>query len=210
MSGQPEGNYYDKYNSKNPLARRMMDGFLRAFDDLSVAAKAGAGYEAGCGEGNLSFRIARRGIAMRASDISKRLVEEANRKALADGLTARFECASIYDLTEQQAAAELVVCCEVLEHLEHPEAALDVLARLARPYLLTSVPREPLWRMLNMVRGSYWRAWGNTPGHVNHWSTGAFLRFLGTRFDVLAVRTPLPWTMALCRVRTHPAGAGTP
>ena len=40
-------------------------------------------------------------------------------------------------------SAELVVCCEVLEHLEHPEAALATLASLARPWLIASVPREP-------------------------------------------------------------------
>ena len=44
-------------------------------------------------------------------------------------------------------------------------------ARAARArHLLVSVPREPLWRALNMLRGAYWRALGNTPGHLNHWS----------------------------------------
>ena len=206
MDWQPEGNFYDKYNSKNPLARRMMQGFLQAFDSLSADAGVRTAYEAGCGEGHLSFRMARRGITVSASDISGRLVEEANQQARADGLSAKFECASIYDLTTQNAQGELVVCCEVLEHLEEPQAALETLANLAHPYLLASVPREPLWRALNIARGSYWRQWGNTPGHVNHWSTAGFLRFLGTRFDVLAVRTPLPWTMALCKVRNPPPG----
>ena len=52
----------------------------------------------------------------------------------------------------QYDAAELVVCCEVLEHLPDPEAALATLAGLARPWLLVSVPREPLWRALNLAR----------------------------------------------------------
>ena len=39
--------------------------------------------------------------------------------------------------------------------------------------LLVSVPREPLWRGLNMARGAYMRDLGNTPGHVNHWSKRA-------------------------------------
>ena len=37
-------------------------------------------------------------------------------------------------------------------------------------HLLVSVPREPLWRALNVARGAYLRELGNTPGHVNHWS----------------------------------------
>ena len=31
---QPAGNYYDKYRTANPIARRLMRGFLDAFDSL--------------------------------------------------------------------------------------------------------------------------------------------------------------------------------
>ncbi len=98
-------------------------------------------------------------------------------------------------------AAPLVVCCEVLEHLDDPVRGVEILAALAQPYLLASVPREPLWRALNMARGKYLGALGNTPGHLNHWSRGGFLRVLERRFEVIEARTPLPWTMALCRRR---------
>ena len=74
-----------------------------------------------------------------------------------------------------------------------------MLARLARPWLIASVPREPLWRALNLARLSYVGALGNTPGHLNHWSKRGFVRFLDERFEVVEVRSPIPWTMALCR-----------
>ena len=96
-------------------------------------------------------------------------------------------------------AAELVVCCEVLEHLADPERGLAVLASLARPWLLVSVPREPVWRALNLARGHYFADLGNTPGHLNHWSRRGFVNWLSTRLSVVEVRAPLPWTMALCR-----------
>ena len=67
---------------------------------------------------------------------------------------------------------------EVLEHLEDTEAAVNVLAQIATPYLVVSVPREPLWRILNLARGAYLKDLGNTPGHVQHWSTASFLRLL--------------------------------
>ena len=94
--------------------------------------------------------------------------------------------------TPTRHAAELVVCCEVLEHLDDPERALEVLAGLARPWLIASVPREPLWRALNLARLSYVGALGNTPGHLNHWSKRGFERFLGERFEVVEVRSPHP------------------
>jgi SAM-dependent methyltransferase len=197
---QPEGNYYDKYGSKNPLARRMMDNFLRAFDDITSSIDIQTAYEAGCGEGHLSLRLARRGVAVRASDVSARLIQEANVLATRERLPAQFECRSIYDLSAEEASADLAVCCEVLEHLEDTEAAVSILAQIASPYLVVSVPREPLWRILNLARGAYLKDLGNTPGHVQHWSTGSFLRLLRTRFEVIDTRTPLPWTMALCRV----------
>ena len=63
-----------------------------------------------------------------------------------------------------------------------PEATLAEMARVARRHLLVSVPREPLWRGLNMARGAYLRDLGNTPGHVNHWSKR------GVRLAALALR----------------------
>jgi hypothetical protein len=89
----------------------------------------------------------------------------------------------------------------VLEHLADPVRALGVLARLAQPHLIVSVPREPLWRLLNVARGRYWPALGNTPGHLQHWSARRFLALLEDQLEVREVRLPLPWTMALCRRR---------
>jgi 2-polyprenyl-3-methyl-5-hydroxy-6-metoxy-1,4-benzoquinol methylase len=198
-ANQPEGNYYNKYESRNPVARRLMDNFLRAFDEITSSVDIRTAYEVGCGEGNLSLRLARRGVVVRASDVSARLIQDANERAAREQLPAQFECRSIYDLSTEKERAELAVCCEVLEHLEHTEAAIDVLARIATPYLIVSVPREPLWRILNLARGAYVKNLGNTPGHVQHWSAAAFLRLLKTRFDVIGIRTPLPWTMALCK-----------
>jgi 2-polyprenyl-3-methyl-5-hydroxy-6-metoxy-1,4-benzoquinol methylase len=112
-----------------------------------------------------------------------------------------FRVADLHDLNPPEAGAELVVCCEVLEHLADPARALALLARLAQPHLIVSVPREPLWRVLNVARGRYWAAMGNTPGHLQHWSARDFLALLEHHVEVREVRTPLPWTMALCRRR---------
>src|SRR5690606_17786231 len=106
---------------------------------------------------------------------------------------------SIYDLEPARDAAELVVCCEVLEHLDRPEEALRVLTGLASPWLILSVPREPLWSALNVARGKYWSSLGNTPGHVQRWSSRRFVGLLARHVEVVEVRRPLPWTMVLCR-----------
>jgi SAM-dependent methyltransferase len=194
------GNVYDKYGTRNPVARRLMAGFTSDLDALVERTGAHEGHEVGCGEGELAIRLAGRGIRMRGTDAFPEVLDEARRRAAAAGVEVGFEAVAVEDLDPERHAAELVVCCEVLEHLDDPDAALDVLSRLARPWLIASVPREPLWRALNLARLSYVSELGNTPGHLNHWSKAAFERFLARRFEVVEVRTPLPWTMALCRV----------
>ena len=53
-----------------------------------------------------------------------------------------------------------------------------------------------------MVRGKYLRHFGNTTGHIQHWTRWAFLRLVRDHLDVTDVRTWLPfWSMLLARVR---------
>jgi SAM-dependent methyltransferase len=95
---------------------------------------------------------------------------------------------------------DLASAIEVLEHVPDPEHTLSEMARCAGSHLLVSVPREPLWRMLNMARGAYWGELGNTPGHLNHWSKRSFIELLSRHGEVVEVRSPFPWTMLLVRL----------
>jgi hypothetical protein len=104
------------------------------------------------------------------------------------------------DLPFADGEFELASAIEVLEHLPDPEHTVGEMARCAASHLLVSVPREPLWRMLNMARGAYWSALGNTPGHLNHWSKRSFVELLSRHGEVAEVRSPFPWTMLLVRL----------
>jgi len=194
------GNVYDKYASKNPIERRLVANFMRQFDALVELTGAGAAHEVGCGEGELSLRLAREGLRVRGTDAFPDVIAEARKRAAAEGLDIAYEAKAVQTLQPGADSAELVVCCEVLEHLEDPGGALGTLAALADPWLIASVPREPLWRAMNLARGKYMGDRGNTPGHLNHWSKNEFARFLGSRFEVEVLRSPTPWTIALCRV----------
>lgn len=193
------GNVYDKYGTKNPIARHLMRGFLTAFDKLSELSGAQSAFEAGCGEGHLSLRLMGRGLVVRGCDIGEGKVEEANQASVALGAPDLFDVRSIYDLRPRDVDADLIICCEVLEHVPEPGKALDILMGLGARHLLLSVPREPIWRVLNMARGKYLSRLGDTPGHIQHWSSRGFMRFVSKRLDIVAVEKPLPWTMLLCR-----------
>ncbi len=203
--GIPVGNIYDKYHTGNPFARLLMRGFLNAFSELVEVSGAMEVHEVGCGEGELSIYLARLGKAVRASDFSIKIIDRARtlsgQATIAPPGSVEFRAADLYRLNQETDSAPLIVCCEVLEHLEQPRAALERLAALARPYLIVSVPREPIWRILNLARGKYLSRLGNTPGHVQAWTRRSFMRLLDQHFDIVAARSPLPWTMALCRSR---------
>jgi 2-polyprenyl-3-methyl-5-hydroxy-6-metoxy-1,4-benzoquinol methylase len=193
------GNFYDKYGTKNPVARYLVNNFHLSLDRLVAETGAEEIHEVGCGEGNLSIPWARQKKTVRSSDFSHQVIEKAKENADRNKVDISFKAVSIYELDPEHDAAELIVCCEVLEHLETPGEALDILVQLASPYLIVSVPREPLWRILNVVRGKYVKSFGNTPGHIQHWSKQTFLKQLSSRLDLIRVTTPFPWIMALCR-----------
>jgi 2-polyprenyl-3-methyl-5-hydroxy-6-metoxy-1,4-benzoquinol methylase len=196
------GNVYDKYGSRNPIVRRLMRGFGDALGELVAQAAPRTIHEVGCGEGYWVLRWNRGGLDARGSDFSARAIELARLNAAQQGVGAeRFAVRSVYDLEPGRDGADLLVCSEVLEHLERPEEALRRLQRVVSRHLIVSVPREPVWRLLNLARGKYVGSLGNTPGHLQHWSARAFTRLVARYFELVTVRMPLPWTMALCRPR---------
>lgn len=200
-NGIPAGNLYPKYSTRNPLARNMVNHFLKTVDHMVAEINPSNIHEVGCGEGHLISRYVSRGINLTASDFSEKIIAYARTLSESQNLAVEFKVKSIYSLTPLEDTANLILCCEVFEHLENPELALDAIASAANPYLITSVPREPIWRVLNMMRGKYLTSLGNTPGHLQHWSKQKFVNFIGTRFDILKIATPLPWTMVLARVK---------
>lgn len=192
------GNQTDKANLNNPLARRMVEGFDRALLGQLRTWNPGTLHEVGCGEGRLTLKIqAELEIPVRATDFSEQLIRE-NQIRADNGIV--YHQRSIYDLQSTEDSSEVVICCEVLEHLEFPERGLDALRSLGASHYLFSVPREPIWRALNLLRGKYFSALGNTPGHLNHWSKSSFERFLiKGGFVVDTWLNPFPWLMVCVR-----------
>jgi len=186
------GNNYDKYASTNPIEQRMMRGFFDALDEMLAGLTPTTVVEVGAGEGRVTERLVER--FPDATVIGLDLLDDELAGDWDDlGLPMFFGDATRLPFTDD--SIDLVVGLEVMEHIPQPERALEEIERVCRHTTVLSVPREPIWRAGNMARGRYLGDWGNTPGHVNHWSSRSFERFVATRFEVAAVRRPLPWTM---------------
>jgi 2-polyprenyl-3-methyl-5-hydroxy-6-metoxy-1,4-benzoquinol methylase len=194
------GNTYDKYGSSNPVVRRLMAGFQRSLDELFDAASPASLLDVGCGEGVLAQRWAQRMGSGRVLgiDLEEESIQAGWREHQAPNLSYRVVAGKSLPFAQDE--FDMVSAIEVLEHVPDPEQTLAEMARCAQRFMLVSVPREPLWRVLNMARGAYLRDLGNTPGHVNHFSARAFVSLLARHGEVAAVRSPFPWTMVLVRV----------
>ena len=194
------GNTYDKYGSSNPLVRRLMAGFERDLDDLLGRCAPSSLLDVGCGEGVLVHRWSQRIPACRVVgvDLREPSIQAGWEQRQAPNLEYRAMDGD--DLPFAASEFELASAIEVLEHVPDPEHTLHEMVRCAERHLLVSVPREPLWRMLNLARGAYWPALGNTPGHLNHWSRRSFVELLSRHGEVLELRSPFPWTMLLVRL----------
>jgi SAM-dependent methyltransferase len=198
--GVVTGNTFDKYGSDSQLVRRLVAGFRRDLDALLMGADPGSVLDVGCGEGVLVHRWAK--LLQDRRVVGTDLQEE----SIQAGWSARrapnleYRIARAESLPFAAGEFDLVSAIELLEHVPDPERTLSEMARCARRHLLVSVPREPLWRVLNILRGAYWSQLGNTPGHLNHWSRRAFVRALSRHGEIVAVRSPLPWTMLLVRI----------
>ncbi|HVS29217.1 MAG TPA: class I SAM-dependent methyltransferase [Solirubrobacteraceae bacterium] len=197
----PTGNTFDKYGSGNPVVRRLMRGFSATLDELLERAAPQSVLDFGCGEGVLVQQWAERLPDARVVGIdledSKLQAEWERRRA--PNLSYRVMDAS-EPLPFADGEFDVATAIEVLEHVPDPSHTVSEMARCAKRHLLVSVPREPLWRGLNLARGAYLRQLGNTPGHLNHWSKRSFRALLSEHGEVIDARSPFPWTMLLVRL----------
>jgi 2-polyprenyl-3-methyl-5-hydroxy-6-metoxy-1,4-benzoquinol methylase len=198
--GTVTGNTYDKYGTRNPLARLLQRGFERNLEDLFASTEPASLLDVGCGEGILTERWARRLGPARVVgiDLDDPLIAAEWAKRGAPNLTYIAQRAEQLPFADGE--FDLVTAIEVLEHVPDPAHTVAEMARCAGRHVLVSVPREPLWRGLNMARGAYWRELGNTPGHVNHFSKAAITALCARHGEVIETRSPFPWTMVLVRV----------
>jgi 2-polyprenyl-3-methyl-5-hydroxy-6-metoxy-1,4-benzoquinol methylase len=141
---------YNNYFSK---LRKITETFERDFRLLEV----------GCGAGESSRRIFRMLNGQQhfeVSEFDERLVE----KLKSEKFPYRVTRESVLSLQRKDNEFDVIFILEVLEHISDVQIALKEVFMVARCGVVISVPNEPLWRILNVLRGKYWRGTGEYPG----------------------------------------------
>ena len=165
-------------------------------DKAIASVRPSSVLDVGCGEGVVTKRLASlTGVTTVGVDLGNESMRREWRDR--EGGLLSFTSASAYELPFDGASFDCVCALEMLEHLQRPEDALAEMARVARRALLLSVPREPLWRAAHLLVGRDVRALGNTPGHLNHWSTRTFRQLVSKHGSVQRLERPFPWTLVV-------------
>lgn len=188
------------------IGSRLLKNYFEAVHELVDASGVmnqanTTAIEIGCGEGFSTEKIRQMlpsQIKLSASEYVAQLVPKAQKKNPKVNIIQE----SVYDLKHDDNTFDIVFLLEVLEHLDYPNQALEEIKRIIKPggYLIVGVPREPIWRILNMSRAKYLKDFGNTPGHLNHWSSRGLIDVVEKNFGkVIKHKKPLPWTQVLAQ-----------
>lgn len=188
---------YKKHTHKNPIQRFLLGNFFKNLVNLTKAKTVDSILDVGCGEGFTLNRLKENGIGKKLEGIEYlQAAIDLGKKTYPD---IKITKGNIYELPYRDNEFDLVLCTEVLEHLEDPEKALKELVRVSRKYLVISVPNEPFFMLAQLIRGKNWSRFGNDIEHINHWTMLGFPKFVkkNSKVKILSKRFPFAWTMLL-------------
>ncbi|MBK7580043.1 MAG: class I SAM-dependent methyltransferase [Myxococcales bacterium] len=185
-----------KYRAKNPVQRELIRRFVTRVHALFLeAGPLQSVLEIGVGEGFLSGYLSEKlpeksftGVDVHEEDLAR--------------LRAKFpriktHAASIYDVGQLPGRYDLVLCAEVLEHVDDPDRALAAIMRLAPKRVLLTVPHEPWFLLSNLLRGKNLTRLGNDPEHLQLFTGRRFERLISRHVDVMRMTRSYPWLLAL-------------
>ena len=192
-----------KFETGNPVVQRMIGGFFEKLTEVVEPLEPSSTLDAGCGEGETISRIGHLlGSRIAAIDIESYCVSTtAERHPGVEVLEG-----SVTELPFADSSFDLVLCLEVLEHLENPAAAIREFARVSSRDVVVSVPSEPWFQLGSLARGKYVRTFGNHPEHINHFTRRSLRSLLEPELDSVSIESAFPWLIARGRSK---AGRGS-
>lgn len=189
-----------KYASRNPVQIYVLERFVAAAAGEINRLSPSTILEFGTGEGFFLERLLKHGAKL-PSVLGIDLRADALTEARERCPSCRFEQIDLLDWDREPQSFDMVIASEVLEHLDDPGRYLERLVSLARGQLLLTVPQEPWFQIMNLIRGRDIRRLGNHPEHVNRWSLRTFKRFVSDYAEIETAYTVFPFILVVARPR---------
>lgn len=189
-----------KYSNANPLHRLSLDRFHQAIAAELKAVAPQSVLDFGCGEAFALDELAKQGVSFadyEGVDLRTDALDEARLR----WPQHRFTSADILDPAFDGRRFDVTLALEVFEHLYEPERVLKRLAELTNDMLILSVPHEPWFQLVNLMRGRDFIRLGNHPEHVQHWNPASFAEFIAPYAEVASVKRSFPFIIATARPR---------
>ena len=189
---------YEKHTTKNPVGKLFLNNFLNTVIKTIRPLNIDSVLDVGCGEGFTLARLQKEKIGKDYEGIER----DGAAIELGSKLYPRLKITKgdIYKLPFKNNSFDLIVCTEVLEHLDNPRKAYKELIRVSKKYILLSVPNEPFFTIQRMARFQNILHFGAHPEHIQHWTLFAFTKFVKVRGVKLITRKfPIPWTMVVVK-----------
>jgi 2-polyprenyl-3-methyl-5-hydroxy-6-metoxy-1,4-benzoquinol methylase len=200
-SVQVDTSNYKKHTSDNPVQRALIDRFHNKITGIVKDLNPQTLLDAGCGEGFVAEIFLREMQALQITGFD--VLEDSVKLAQLRNPRGSFSVGSIYEIDRPDNSHDVVVAFEVMEHLHEPDKALAEMARVAKDYVVLSVPHEPFFCLANAARGKNLDQIpkGSDPDHRNFWSREGFGQFVERELDVVQLTGSMPWTICVGRVR---------
>ncbi|WP_424974795.1 bifunctional 2-polyprenyl-6-hydroxyphenol methylase/3-demethylubiquinol 3-O-methyltransferase UbiG [Dinoroseobacter sp. S124A] len=129
--------------------KNMVPGRLAYFDRFT-AWEGQAVLDLGCAGGFMAEAIARKGAQVTGIDPAAKAIAAARAHAAAEGLEIRYDTGVGEALPYDDARFDVVVCVDVLEHVEDLAQVIAEVSRVLRPggmFLFDTINRNPLARL---------------------------------------------------------------
>jgi SAM-dependent methyltransferase len=187
-----------KYENPNFIHQLVLGRFIDAVSREIGTLPTGRTLDFGCGEGLFLNELKRRGVGF-----DNILGLDLRDDALADAKNLlpeyEFEKADLLTWDRPDRSFDLVIASQVLEHLPQPDLFLKRLFALTDQYLLLTVPWEPWFRLINLMRGRDITRFGNHPEHINHWGVGEFRQLIEPHGAIVRLYTVFPFIIAVAK-----------
>jgi SAM-dependent methyltransferase len=181
-----------KYRNRNPFHRLALDHFFSAVVKTIRQIQPEKVFELGCGEGFFLRELKKRGLVFDSYvglDLRRRAIK------MARDLHPEhcFFEADFFSWNYPIKSFDLVIASQVLEHLAEPDKFLKRLVAYSNNHLLLTVPWEPWFRLMNLLRGRDINRLGNHPEHINRWGIRQFKRLVARSATIQKTQGVFPF-----------------